>query len=244
MSDFRNHYKSSLEDLREARPSIFLAALLFISGIGLGLAHPEWSQEGLSSMKHFAGHLPDKSMPALIAVIFLKNVLAAVLSVVSGPLLGILSFFAAIVNGLLLGAVFSYAAHTHRTAVTDVIIPLLPHGLFELPAMFMAWGLGIWQGIWFFEKNRTGTLRERRNKSLSALLLIIVPLLLVAAIIEGTGIDATRAVREAPRSAASPAPHLHQVSCVHSSGDPVPFMHLSFAGTEQLSLPEFCASKE
>jgi uncharacterized membrane protein SpoIIM required for sporulation len=190
LSDFRNHYISSLKDLRAARLSIFLAALLFVAGIGLGLAHPEWSDEGFSAMKQFAAHLPHRSMSALIAIIFLKNVLAAVLSVLTGPLLGILPFFAAIVNGVLIGVVFSYMAQTKSAGMTSMVLSLIPHGLFELPAMCMAWGLGIWQGIWFFEKNKTGTLGERRKKALRVLLLIIVPLLLVAAIIEGTGIIA------------------------------------------------------
>lgn len=195
MSDFRNNYTSSFKDLRAARPSIFLAALLFAAGIGLGLAHPEWSEEGLSAMKQFAAHLPHKGLPALIAIIFLKNVLAAALSVLTGPLFGILSFFAAIVNGLLIGSVFSSIRHTNSAGMPSMILSLVPHGLFELPAMCMAWGLGIWQGIWFFEKERTGTLGERRRKALRSLLLIIVPLLLIAAIIEGTGIIAGRAVK-------------------------------------------------
>jgi stage II sporulation protein M len=144
-------------------------------------------------MKRFAAHLPHKSMPALIALIFLKNVLAAVLSVLAGPLLGILPFFAAMVNGVLIGVVFSYMAQTK--SATSMVLSLIPHGLFELPAMCMAWGLGIWQGIWFFEKNKTGTLGERRKKALRVLLLIIVPLLLIAAIIEGADIVAGRAVK-------------------------------------------------
>jgi uncharacterized membrane protein SpoIIM required for sporulation len=56
--------------------------------------------------------------------------------------------------------------------------------------MFTAWGLGIWQGIWFFQKSAKPSFRERRREALRTLFFIIIPLLLIAAAIEGISIHA------------------------------------------------------
>ena len=178
-------YRGSFRDLREAGNTILIAVALFLICISIGMVHPSLSDDTLSSMKSLAKHLSGKSITVLVLTIFLKNSLSTVLSILTGPFLGIIPISGAMINGLLLGSTLTYIKEINQPYA---LIYLFPHGLFEFPAMFMAWGLGLWQGIWFFEKQRDDSFKERRNKALRILFIIILPLLLVAAIIEGTSI--------------------------------------------------------
>jgi len=178
-------YRDSFADLREAGNTIFITVAIFLACIAVGLAHPSWSDSTLSSMKSLAKHLSGKSIYVIVLTIFFKNTLSTAISVLSGPFLGIIPVSGAIINGLLLGSTLSYVKRINETYA---VLYLFPHGLFEFPAMFMAWGLGLWQGIWSLQKHPDHSFKERRNKALKVLLIIILPLLLIAAIMEGTSI--------------------------------------------------------
>ena len=183
----KKQYIEAFEALREAGKLILVALLLFLGGIIIGLTHPSWAEMDLAFLKEIARQLYGKSTYAIIGTLFLRNSLAAALSVVLGPLLGIVPVLGALVNGLLVGLTFTYVSEADKI---KTLLQLLPHGLFELPAMFMAWGLGIWQGIWVFQKSVKPSFRVRRRKALRILVLIIIPLILIAAVIEGTSIHA------------------------------------------------------
>src|SRR4030042_5533401 len=171
-------YRDSFAALREAGNSIVIAVIIFLASVSIGLIHPSLGDDALSSMKSLARNLSGKSLYILVLTIFLKNALSSAISIVSGPLLGIVPLSAAIINGLLLGSTVSYINEINKT---NALIYLLPHGFFEFPAMFMAWGLGLWQGAGFFGKNLHPSFKERRNKAFTILFIVILPLLLIAA---------------------------------------------------------------
>lgn len=55
---------------------------------------------------------------------------------------------------------------------------------------FLSWGMGLWLGAWSFRKDEHEPFCERMKGALRVLLAFIVPLLVIAAIIEGLGIAA------------------------------------------------------
>lgn len=180
---FKTFFRKSLLDMREAANAVIVAAIIFCAGISIGMLYPSWSEEQLSALKTIAASLIGKSMHMIILTIFLKNSLAAAIAVILGPLLGIPPAFGALSNGVLLGATLS---QINREDTMVFLLQLLPHGILEIPAIFMAWGIGIWQGAWFFQINRPHSFRDRTIKALRIFFIIIIPLLLCAAIIEGT----------------------------------------------------------
>ena len=110
------------------------------------------------------------------------------ISILLGAVLGIVPILAAIMNGLLVGITISSVTKTNGAIV---LLALLPHGIFELPAMFISWGLGIWNGIWYFQKGTSHyTFSKLRNMSLRIYFNVLLPLFLIAAVIEGLGITA------------------------------------------------------
>jgi stage II sporulation protein M len=183
----KKQYIESFRALSESGKYILVALALFVGGIIIGLTHPSWAEGDLALLKEIAKQLYGKSVYAMIGTLFLRNSLSAVLSVVLGPLLGIVPVLGALINGLLVGLTFTCISEANKI---KALLQLLPHGIFELPAMFTAWGLGIWQGIWFFQKSAKPSFRERRREALRTLFFIIIPLLLIAAAIEGISIHA------------------------------------------------------
>jgi len=184
--NIKKQYSRAFLDLRDAGNALLVAVIIFLAGILLGLTNPSWGDDLISAMKGMARHISGKGTFLIIVAIFFRNSLSAAISVISGPLIGIIPVLGAVTNGLLLGAVLAHFSVQERI---DAVVLLVPHGLFELPAISAAWGLGIWQGIWYFEKDREETFHERRKKAYRIFLIVILPLLGIAAIIEGIGIS-------------------------------------------------------
>ena len=100
-----------------------------------------------------------------------------------GVLLGIFPIIAAIANGYLLGFVASISVGNVGFLV---LWRLLPHGIFELPAIFISLGLGLKFGTFIFQKRKLESFKEFFWSSLRVFLLIVIPLLVIAGIIEGS----------------------------------------------------------
>jgi stage II sporulation protein M len=183
----RKHYRESFGALRKAGNAILIALLLFLGGIVGGLMHPSWAEGNLDLLKGIAKQMYGQSLYVIIAMIFLRNSFSAVLSIALGPLLGIVPVLGAVLNGLLVGLTFTSISEANKV---KALLQLFPHGIFELPGMFMAWGLGIWQGIWVFQQNVQPSFHERRTQAFRILFAVIIPLLLIAAAIEGISIHA------------------------------------------------------
>ncbi|HJX50295.1 MAG TPA: stage II sporulation protein M, partial [Candidatus Nanoarchaeia archaeon] len=66
-----------------------------------------------------------------------------------------------------------------------VLLRLLPHGIFEFPAIILALATGIRLGLFWFSDNKKKEFVKRVEGSLRVFLFVILPLLIIAAIIEG-----------------------------------------------------------
>lgn len=170
-------YRQVFADLRAIKAYIFFAAGLFLFGALIGMLLPEVSRAQISLFKEFAEGFQGKSAPALILAIFLSNVGASALALLAGGLLGLVPLIAALVNGMLLGGFLLYAP--------TLVWRIVPHGLLELPAVFIAWGIGMWVGLWVLHSGRLRVLKDRIVKGLRIFVALVVPLLAVAALIEG-----------------------------------------------------------
>ena len=88
-----------------------------------------------------------------------------------------------IVNGYILGFVMLKSVQANGALV---LWKLLPHGIFELPALFISLGLGVKLGAFIFKKNKIKTLKIYLFESARVFVFVILPLLFIAAIIEGS----------------------------------------------------------
>jgi len=129
------------EGLSEAKYFIYLATGIFVAGIVIGAVRPEpfgpvYEAVGEALLNRFEG----KGILLTIVLLFVQNATVAFASILLGLLLGFVPILSAAANGIVVGVLVSVAASSSELCE---LWKLLPHGLFELPAIFTAWGLGI-----------------------------------------------------------------------------------------------------
>lgn len=163
--------------LAEVKAPVALVVLVFAFGAAMGDRFPSQAEELVAPLAELARRLQEMGPLALILAIFLRNAGAVVATMLSGVLLGVVPLVAALANGMLAGYIIGL-----RPQEAWMVIP---HGIFELPAAFIGWGLGVWCGMWVFHPPRWQTLKARLGHALRLYLTLILPLLAVAAVIEG-----------------------------------------------------------
>lgn len=176
-------YESSWKYVKESRKFIWTAAVAFILAGIIGFVFAPQLKEFIEPLlKDILGEVKDLKGFEMILFIFINNVKSAFLSMALGIFFGILPFVNAVTNGAILGYVFNVV---WGSSGAREFWRILPHGVFELPAIFISLGLGMKLGMFIFSENKLDELKKRLWKSVLAFLLIAIPLLVLAAIIEG-----------------------------------------------------------
>jgi stage II sporulation protein M len=183
--DLKKQYAESLEFIKESKKFIYLIIILFFifSLIGFFVPTPEDLRiKIIDFIKDLIEKTEGMSSSELVKFIFLNNLQSSFFAMVFGVFLGIFPIFMIIVNGYVLGFVALISVETNGLLI---LWRILPHGIFELPAIFISAGLGLKLGTFIFQKKKIKSFNEFFLKSLKVFLLIVLPLLIIAAIIEG-----------------------------------------------------------
>lgn len=185
-------YKESFNFIKETKKFIFAIIIIFIifSFIGFFVpASPEIENQIISFIQELIEKTKDMSQTELISFIFTNNIQSSFFGMIFGILLGIFPIITSIINGYLLGYIAAIATNTEGILS---LWRILPHGIFELPAIFISLGLGLKLSTFIFQKEKLKSLKINFIKSIKTFILIIIPLLIIAAIIEGILISLTR----------------------------------------------------
>ena len=180
------NYSASWNYLKSSKNYIYFIMVLFFLFAVIGFFFP--APEGLSKaiilfIEKLVEKTKDLSGIGLISFIFLNNLQSCFIGFLLGFFLGIVPVLICILNGYILGFVGNLAV---EKSGPYVLWALLPHGIFELPAIFISLGLGLRFGMFLFRKDLVENLRESFIYGLKTFLLIVIPLLIIAAIIEGS----------------------------------------------------------
>jgi len=121
----------------------------------------------------------------LTMFIIYNNIKSAFLAMIFGIVFGILPIAIIILNGYILGFISN-----KTVAVEGILIlwRLLPHGIFEIPAVLLSTALGMKLGLFLFTYHGKNKFKEFGKWLLNAFkvfIFIIIPLLVFAGIIEG-----------------------------------------------------------
>lgn len=174
-------YKESWKFLAESKNYIFVAIAIFFLLAIIGYIFPIFFKEQIINfMKELSSKVDLMGIKEVIPFIILNNVKASFFAVIFGIFLGIFPVITAVANGYLLG--FAARMSVNQQGIS-VLWRLLPHGIFELPAVLISIGLGLRLGV-DFVRNIKGFWKNVA-KALKLFLLIIIPLLIIAGIIEG-----------------------------------------------------------
>jgi len=170
--------------LNESAMYIYTVVAMFLLSAIIGFIF----RDNLTFLNRLIQELLERSLDLntieMIFFILQNNLQSSLFSILFGIIFGIFPIFSSVSNGLVLGYVLGLSYEVSGLASWW---RLLPHGIFELPAIFISFGLGLKLGLVPFSKkrNKIKELKRRLYNSINALLTIIIPLLIIAAIIEG-----------------------------------------------------------
>ena len=168
--------------LHSLRFYILFVSVLFVGSIGFQselFSEPmEWIQELSENIKDSTQEYPSWLIfLAFFAVIFSNNAFACFLDIILGPLIGIFPMFSAFINGGLLG----WFAQKEGLIV---FLAIVPHGIFELPAFLLSAAIGLRLGREVLKRKSERHLKKELGDGLKVFVILILPLLLIAALIE------------------------------------------------------------
>jgi len=184
--NLKKEYKDSWNYLKESKNFIYSIVGVFSIFALIGFFVPaseEVTKIILEFIKNLLEQTKGMSQGELIKFIFVNNLQGSFFGLFFGIILGIFPVFVAIANGYVLGFVGAMSVEAEGVFV---LWRLLPHGIFELPAIFISLGIGLKLGSFVFQKEKIKSFRKYFWNSLRVFLFIIIPLLIIAAIIEGS----------------------------------------------------------
>lgn len=176
------YFEEGLKYLKDSMDYVWIVVGLFIFFIGVGFAFPEYFSFIDELLEDLIWQIEGMGAFDLVTFIFQNNVKSAFFALFFGVFLGVIPVINAVFNGIVLGYVLN---GVWKVAGFGEFWRLLPHGIFELPAIFISLGLGIKLGMFVFAKKKIKELKSRFIKSMIVFLMIVLPLLVVAAVIEG-----------------------------------------------------------
>ena len=186
-NNFRVQFREALKYLKESKNYLIAIVLIFVGGMLLGFIFS--SQLGFLDeiLKQLIEKVKDLNTFEIILFILQNNITSTFCGIIFGVVLGIFPILASFSNGVLLGYVMKIV--WFDSGVGE-FWKILPHGVFELPAVFISLALGVKLGMFIFSREKGKVFMERARNSVILFVCIVIPLLIIAAIIEGLLISA------------------------------------------------------
>lgn len=163
--------------------SIFIFALTAVMGYYAAALDPDLASQWRAELDALRWILEQPPLVVMI-IIFLKNLLASAMALLLGLGLGLVPLLVVTSNGFLLGVV-AYSA-VQKSGAVFLAAGILPHGIFELPAVLVSISLGFRLGYLLaltLAKEKVDLSGETRM-AVRLLWRYITPLLFLAAAIE------------------------------------------------------------
>jgi stage II sporulation protein M len=130
---------------------------------------------------------PFRTLPVsrLFLFILINNTVKAFLVLILGLLFGVAPLFAVTSNGYVLGVAYLYASA--ELGYGGALLSLVPHGIFEIPAIILSSAYGLWLGMAVIDRIRQGRRTDLGARVRHAVIMyfkVILPLFVIAAFIE------------------------------------------------------------
>lgn len=193
--------KSQLSRLwADNRRYFFASALFLLGGMLIGYMQAAAVQDVvnqlLGQLKEVVERIRENGGGAFATfwAIYTNNVISALMMMAMGLFFGVFPIFSMIANGILLGYTLSVYSTAGVNPILVFVAGIMPHGIFELTAVFFAAGIGLRLGGLVFRSVgllfKPGKGERVKNdwydtlKQFPASVLLVVVLLLVAGVVE------------------------------------------------------------
>jgi stage II sporulation protein M len=171
---------------RTIKPYILILALIFAASFLAGTFVPSPIRRQITEMfQAMAGDSRELSGGMLFFNILAQNMMATMFVVISGLIVGIIPTFAVGSNAFGLGVLYRQASEV--SGYSEAALKVLPHGVFEIPALLIAASYGLWLGVMVVRRVRgkeDTPIRTRMEHAFRRYFAVVFPLLVVAAAIE------------------------------------------------------------
>jgi stage II sporulation protein M len=170
-------------------PYVTGSLTLFTFGIVVGVASvyqvPALADHFAETLANFVKTFAGMPRWQLAIAIFLNNSLKTLMAILLGTVLGIVPVLFLLANGIALGVAISLSLQARGLWAS--LVSIMPHGVFELPAVFLGTSIGLMLGIRSIRRflGRPGaTINAELSHGLKYYFTVILPLLLLAALVE------------------------------------------------------------
>jgi stage II sporulation protein M len=165
---------------RELRGPLIFAVATFIFGILIGTLNAQYFAIFIGIIKNMGIDLLKHGRLYTAVSILGHNLMASYILIISGALFGIFPTIALALNGAVVGA----AVRSIGTDMSRVLLHLVPHGVFELPAFFISAAIALHCGKASIQQLGFKEIVARWRLGTRVFLLLVFPLLVIAAFIE------------------------------------------------------------
>jgi len=167
---------------------IYSALILFVGfacGFLLSVTDPAFGESLLKIFQDMiANEIIGDTPPIMTLTLFLNNLEACLVIFIGGALFGIIPVAILFFNGVVIGAILEIARKT--TGELVMLASVVPHGIFEIPAVIASGALGLMLGRAVTDEfGGKGDAAESAYQYGRIFVRYIIPFVAIAAIIEG-----------------------------------------------------------
>ncbi len=167
------NFLESLENLRKIKSYLIFSFISFFSIFFIGLFFPIFFEEKiLEIIKELINKTENLGFFELIAFIMNNNIKIAFFGAFLGIFLAVFPVILIIVNGYILGFVVNKIVSVEGIFI---LWRLLPHGVFEIPAILISVSLGLMIGVEIMKN----CIKKYNKKNLILVLLIVISIILL-----------------------------------------------------------------
>ncbi|MBW6517698.1 MAG: stage II sporulation protein M [ANME-2 cluster archaeon] len=171
------------------RPYILIISSLFVvsvfTGYLAGYFNPEIAQQMMGQFEESYGWIAGKSPLVILLFIFANNTLNSFIAMVLGVVFGLWPVLFILINGFFIGLVVFESAR--EISIFIILAALIPHGIIELPVIFISAAIGLRLGyitILKISGKMDVSIQKELFQAVRFFIKLIVPLLFLAALIE------------------------------------------------------------
>jgi stage II sporulation protein M len=180
-----NDFLGYVYDLRWYLLIIVAVFVVFVAiGYTVAVTSPTFTDQTISDVKDQVGPLKETSALELMLGIFENNVIKCFLVVVFGLAAGVAPLLFTVANGIVIGIVIGSVLG--KAGLLYVLVGILPHGIVELPMVFISGAIGLKLGYDVLRAliQKKVHLWKDVKEGLLIFVFWVAPLLFVAAFLE------------------------------------------------------------